>query len=108
MTSPPGAPVTVNCSVPVAPGRSGRPSPASRWASSQPWLRNSTSATATPRRSGAVGGWRPDAGEQVGLRRRGVDDAAGQDVVVVGVDRPLLLAGQPEPERRGRIDLGLV
>src|SRR4051812_36397303 len=46
------------------------------------------------------------AGEDVVLGRVGVDERAGQLVLVVGVDRARLLGRQAEPERRRRVDLG--
>ena len=56
----------------------------------------------------------PASAGRSGTRRRGrprstsgrADPAAGQEVVVVGVERPQHLGRKAEPERRGRVDLG--
>ena len=48
---------------------------------------------------------RCDAGEQVGLGQRGVDEARGEDEVFLRVDALGDIVGQPEPEALGGVDL---
>src|SRR4051812_29406820 len=86
----------------VAPGRSGWESAMVRVSSSHSWVRNfDMDAKLAPYQV-------PDAGEQIVFRQLGVDQALGQDVVVVGVDGAGHLRRQREPEPRVGVDLGLV
>src|SRR5438128_11077635 len=115
--SPSGPPVMTYCMFAVAPGRSGWPSAiladssshsCERYLASSPLLRRWISGriVASEVRSRSAGDALADAGEQVVLRDRRVDEGAGPHVVVVGMDGAGHLGRQAEPERRVRVDLG--
>src|SRR5437764_132469 len=106
----------------VAPGRSGWLSPILRVSSSHSWVshfdmrspcvrpRPARSTRTLPLATGVTilatgAGEVTDPGEQVVLRDGTLHQAAGQDVVVVGVHGAGHLGRQPEPERGGRVDL---
>src|SRR5438105_15623828 len=103
-----GAPVTTYCILAVAPGRSGN-----SWASSFPLSSHSCdryyAMPGPPRHelfrrrrmlaSDAVA----HAGEQVVLRRRALDQRAGEDEVLERIDVAGDLGRQSEPERRGGV-----
>src|SRR5205807_9960967 len=99
----PGTPGTVPCRCPANPASGTSP-----WRS----FRRNLSATGrivAARRSACRG---VDAvaqsGEKVVLREVGIDQGAGEDVVLGPVDLVGHFGRQPEPERRRRVDLGLV
>src|SRR5688500_18407964 len=102
--SPSGPPVTTYCMRAEAPGRSGWLS-ASFFDSSSHSCVSHFGIRSTPpafgisgRRSTLVADALTDSGEQVVLGDGGTDQAAGQVVVVVGVDCAGDFRRQPEPE----------
>src|SRR5438874_1633188 len=110
--SPSGPPVMTYCMRAEAPGRSGWLSAILPVSSSHSWVRyllivaprGPWSCARDRRQSAADALAHPR--EEVVLGSRRVDQAARQHVVVVGVDLAGDLRGQPEPERRRRVDLG--
>ncbi len=95
--------MTTCCTTADEPTSCGRSRPRSRWRSSHSWVRYL--ATGRPYRRATR---EPvSRGRRTGrLRAAATRPAAGPDVVLEGVDAGDDVVGQPEPEGRGRIDLG--
>src|ERR1017187_9171581 len=117
--SPSGPPVTTYCSLAEAPGRSGCPSASFLPSSSLSWVSHLAMSSSSacrwhfhhnPLPTPSCGRMLParrqtHPGEQVVLGELRVDEAARQNVLVVGVDGLHYLGRQPEPVLRRRIDL---